>query len=468
MENILYTRVVIIGIVTLLLGASFLTVSETIPNGKQTTNIPRGNTFNVTAGQPTQNGKWVIHVTHTGTTPNGTPYSGTWTFSIPTNPGMTPAEKAKKMKEEINKRDGCPLSATSSGSNLKVTAANGNIDKWSSSSTDGQTVHGTSPSLAAVSFMGTPTSGTVTVDVGGLIATTPTNGKTLMQIHNDLTGILMGLGVPTMIDPSGLALYILNLLPNIGFDSDDDGLATYCVFYENPSIEPFGVYVGMHDTFVGNSGSSVTLEFDICNFIFAPNTYHVTATDQKGWNITPDDFMCTLLPGESGTYTFHVDIPPLNFAAPTNIMNVTATAINMPWVIGSGLAEIFVNHPPDTPVISGEVKGKIGTEYTYTFTATDSEGDDVYYRINWSDGTPEVTIGPFASGAAATAAHTWSAKGTYIIKAKTIDVHNAESAWGTLAVKMPTSFTLPMRWFWESILQRFPHAFPVLRLVMGY
>jgi hypothetical protein len=89
MENILYTRVVIIGIVTLLLGASFLTVSETIPNGKQTTNIPRGNTFNVTAGQPTQNGKWVIHVTHTGTTPNGTPYSGTWTFSIPTNPGMT-------------------------------------------------------------------------------------------------------------------------------------------------------------------------------------------------------------------------------------------------------------------------------------------------------------------------------------------------------------------------------------------
>ncbi|HUS99344.1 MAG TPA: PKD domain-containing protein [Candidatus Thermoplasmatota archaeon] len=468
MKNKLYTRIVVIGLITLLLGTSFITISGTTTNEEQTTNVSRGNTFNVTAGQPTKNGKWTIHITHTGTTPNGTPYrNGTWTFSIPTNPGMTPAQKAEKMKEEINKRNGCPLSATSSGSNVKVTAANGNINKWSSSSTDGQFVHGTTASLAAFSFMGTPTIGSVTIDAGGFLAMTPTNGKTLVQIHNDLTVMLLGFGVPTMIDPSGLALYILAPFPNIGLDSDDDGLASYGVFYENPSIEPFGVYVGMHDTFAGNSGSSVAVEFEISNFIFIPNTYHVTATDQQGWNIIPEDFICELLPGESSMFEFQVDIPAKNFA-PTNIMNVTAIAINMSWIIGSGLAEIYVNNPPDTPVLDGQTNGKIGTEYTYTFTAVDPDGDDIYYCINWSDGTPEVCIGPFASGEEATATHTWSVKGTYLIKAKARDVHDAESDWGTLEVSMPTSYKIPMHWFWERILERFPHAFPILRHLLGY
>jgi len=455
-----HNGILVVGIVILFLGAGFITVSGTT-NEEQPMSTPRDSTFNVTAGQPTQNGKWIIHVTYSGSTPSA-PYTGTYTYSIPTTPGMTPAQKAEKMKEEMNKNKNDPISATSSGANVKVTGSPGTIVKWSSSSTDGQIIHGTNPKLMAVSFMGNPTTGSVAVDVNGLIATTPTNGKTLVQIHNDLTAMLLGMGIPIMIDPSGLALYILVPFPNMGFDSDDDSLGAYGVFYDDPSIEPFGVYVGMPDTFAGNSGSSVTVEFNICNFIFVPNAYHVTATDLLGWNIDPDDFMTDLMPGENKTYTFDVDIPPAK-SATMDLMNVTATAINMPWVTGSGLAEIYVNNPPDIPAIDGPAKGKPGTEYTYDICASDPDGDNIYYCINWGDGTAEVCIGPYPSGTCATAKHTWTKKGTYTVKAKARDIYDAESDWGTLSVSIPRTYNP----FILRLLERFPNMFPILRHLMG-
>lgn len=35
--------------------------------------------------------------------------------------------------------------------------------------------------------------------------------------------------------------------------------------------------------------------------------------------------------------------------------------------------------------IEGPPNGKAGTEYEYTFTTIDSEGDDIYYYIEWGD-----------------------------------------------------------------------------------
>jgi hypothetical protein len=464
-ENI--NKIVVSGLLLLLLGAGFIPVSGSTTCNEYKTASIRGNSINMTAGQPTQTGKWTVHITHTGTTTSGTPYTnGTWTFTIPTDPSMTPTEKAKKMEEEINKKSDCPLTATSSGPNVKVTADNGKIYGWKSTSTDGQMVHGTNPSLLGTSFMGTSSTGTVTVDVGGMLATTPTDGKTLAQIHNDLNMMLMGLGIPTMIDPSGLALYIMVPFPNVGLGSDDAGLAAYGVFYEDPSIEPFGVCVGMLDTFAGNSGSSVTVEFEICNFIFAPNTYHVTATDQLGWTITPDDFMCDLLPGKSDSFEFLVDIPPVK-AHITNIINVTATAINMPWVSGSGLVQIIVNHKPDAPVIDGLLKGKIGKPYDYTFNATDPDGDTILYFIDWNDNTTTGWIGPYNSGEEVVSTHTWTEKGNYIIKAKAKDPFGEESDWGTLEITMPKSSALSFNMFFQQLFERFPHIFPILRHLMG-
>jgi len=84
---------------------------------------------------------------------------------------------------------------------------------------------------------------------------------------------------------------------------------------------------------------------------------------------------------------------------------------------------------PNAPNITGPNIGKPGEEYEYTFVSTDPEDDDVYYYIDWDDGSVEEWIGPYSSGEEITAGHTWSENGTYAIRAKARDIHNTESDW---------------------------------------
>ncbi|HVQ01556.1 MAG TPA: Ig-like domain-containing protein [Candidatus Thermoplasmatota archaeon] len=126
------------------------------------------------------------------------------------------------------------------------------------------------------------------------------------------------------------------------------------------------------------------------------------------------------------------------------------------------------NTAPGTPVISGTLKGKTGTSYEYTFTATDADDDDLYYTINWGDNTSEPWVGPIHSGEPLLLNHTWSTKGTYAITAMVTDIHGAESPWGTLSVTMPFSYDPPRHPFLLWLFERFPHAFPILRHLLGY
>jgi hypothetical protein len=97
------------------------------------------------------------------------------------------------------------------------------------------------------------------------------------------------------------------------------------------------------------------------------------------------------------------------------------------------------NQPPDAPTIDGQTRGKVGKEYEYTFNATDPNDDDVKYCIDWGDNTTEWTrYNP--SGTDVKVKHTWSKKGDYTIRAKAVDVYDAESGWGTLDVTMPKSY----------------------------
>lgn len=97
------------------------------------------------------------------------------------------------------------------------------------------------------------------------------------------------------------------------------------------------------------------------------------------------------------------------------------------------------NNPPDRPSRpQGETNGKIGVEYNYSTVCADPDGDSIYYWWDWSDGTNSGWIGPFASGATASAKHTWTAKGAYVIKVKAKDTYGLESDWSdTLPVVMP-------------------------------
>lgn len=96
------------------------------------------------------------------------------------------------------------------------------------------------------------------------------------------------------------------------------------------------------------------------------------------------------------------------------------------------------NAPPIKPDISGPASGNAGEEYDYTFVATDPDGHDVKYFIDWGDGDTEWTSSA-ASGTSVTRSHTWATKGTYTIKAKAKDIHGAESEWGTLTITRPNN-----------------------------
>jgi hypothetical protein len=115
------------------------------------------------------------------------------------------------------------------------------------------------------------------------------------------------------------------------------------------------------------------------------------------------------------------------------------------------------NSPPDSPTITGEVNGKPNTEYEYKFVSTDPEGDNITYCIKWGDDTEEIWIGPYSSGIEASATHSWSEKGNYIIKVKAIDDYGTESNWATLSVSMPKNKLSNMILFkiFESLFSRF-------------
>lgn len=126
---------------------------------------------------------------------------------------------------------------------------------------------------------------------------------------------------------------------------------------------------------------------------------------------------------------------------------------------------ILDNNLPNAPDILGPSKGKPGTTYKYTITATDPDQDDLYYYVDWGDTTNSGWIGPYASGANVNINHAWSVKGSYTIQAKAKDTHGGESDWGTLDVSMPR-FKLSTHGLLLRLLEQFPNAFPILRHIL--
>ena len=125
-----------------------------------------------------------------------------------------------------------------------------------------------------------------------------------------------------------------------------------------------------------------------------------------------------------------------------------------------------ISDPPNAPTITGKTPGKTGVEYEYTFNATDPEGDNVRYIIDWGDNTSNTTV-YYLSGTDAKIKHTWSTGGTYNVTAIAEDIYGFEGPEGKLVVKMPrnkpSSFNI-INW----LFKRFPNAFPILRRLSGF
>ena len=98
-----------------------------------------------------------------------------------------------------------------------------------------------------------------------------------------------------------------------------------------------------------------------------------------------------------------------------------------------------MNNAPSAPLISGPTSGEAGVEYTYLFSASDSDSDDIYYSIFWGDGEIEEWLGPYESGYTLELSHIWDEEGTYTISARAKDIWDVIGEWGTLEVTMPVN-----------------------------
>lgn len=84
---------------------------------------------------------------------------------------------------------------------------------------------------------------------------------------------------------------------------------------------------------------------------------------------------------------------------------------------------------PFPPQIDGPAEGDIGREMTFSFTTTDPGNFDVYYWVEWGDGSYDEWVGPYASGGVASLGHTWSEEGNYSITAKAKNSLGSEGSW---------------------------------------
>ncbi len=94
------------------------------------------------------------------------------------------------------------------------------------------------------------------------------------------------------------------------------------------------------------------------------------------------------------------------------------------------LAGCTANLPPSLPVISGETLGRTGVRERFTVSAEDPEEDDVFFAVDWGDGTPtEEWLGPASSDSSMAISHAFTDTGTFGIRAKARDRLGAESDW---------------------------------------
>ena len=68
-------------------------------------------------------------------------------------------------------------------------------------------------------------------------------------------------------------------------------------------------------------------------------------------------------------------------------------------------------------------------EYELTIQADDPDNDDLYFFVDWNDGTQGEWVGPYPSGTPTIINHTWTESGTYTVKAKAKDPFGEESQW---------------------------------------
>jgi fimbrial isopeptide formation D2 family protein/uncharacterized repeat protein (TIGR01451 family) len=166
------------------------------------------------------------------------------------------------------------------------------------------------------------------------------------------------------------------------------------------------------------------------------------------WNITEP-----LNDSETLTIEFDALVVDENCGEPgINIATVDALEHQEPYTAtDTASVNVLLNNPPCPPDITGDTFGEPGDELVFYVKGIDPEENDIYYKIDWGDGTQTDWLGPYNSGEGITQMHIWEVEDVYSVRAKSKDdPHEEESQWSLYPVevtieKIPRSLDVELR-----------------------
>ena len=107
------------------------------------------------------------------------------------------------------------------------------------------------------------------------------------------------------------------------------------------------------------------------------------------------------------------------------VIGIIALFIGLAFIPSFNAVSISMldNNPPDKPKFHGPKTGYLGVEYSFTINATDPDGDNITYIVDWCDGTFD-EYGPYYSGTEISANHTWYSEDMFTILVNARDIHD--------------------------------------------
>ena len=135
------------------------------------------------------------------------------------------------------------------------------------------------------------------------------------------------------------------------------------------------------------------------------------------------------------------------------------------WWYSPVIQVIVTNLAPERPTRPiGQTEGRPDVEYEFTTRTSDPDGDQVFYKWDWGDGSVTEWMGPFESDEDIYANHSWPVKGEFEIRVKAKDLVGEESDWSN-----PLSIDIPRtRQRSKTMFLDFIGNFPVFTRLITY
>jgi len=191
----------------------------------------------------------------------------------------------------------------------------------------------------------------------------------------------------------------------------------------SPSIANGYVYIGSADNYIyciDALNGTIKWMYNKGTFVYSSPVFangkiyvgHLTASDKNIICLNASD-----------------GIEIWNYTTSYGSWSSPAIAFGKLYIGGTGKIICFgANNPPEKPnPPHGPEHGDVGVEYTFSIEGIDPDGDKIYCKWDWDDGTTSGWFGPFNSGEEIYASHIWTKRKDYQVRVKFKDEYGLET-----------------------------------------